>query len=154
MSIDAFRYRFRVRYNECDAQQVVFNARYADYVDLAMTEFMRALGRDYRQLLARGLDNQVVKLSLEWQAPAHFDDVLDVRVRVLHVGRTSFALEYDILRADEDTPLCRAEAIYVLMTTEPFAKIPIPDDLRALFEQGAPGCLIDHSGSGAQSETT
>ena len=54
---EPFRFRFRVRYNECDAQQVVFNARYADYVDLAMTEFMRALGRDYKARLARGLDN-------------------------------------------------------------------------------------------------
>ena len=52
---EPFRFRFRVRYNECDAQQVVFNARYADYVDLAMTEFMRALGRDYKALLARGI---------------------------------------------------------------------------------------------------
>ena len=29
-----FRYYLRVRYGECDAQKVVFNARYADYVDL------------------------------------------------------------------------------------------------------------------------
>ncbi|HAB05505.1 MAG TPA: acyl-CoA thioesterase, partial [Alcanivorax sp.] len=64
---ERFRFRFRVRYNECDAQLVVFNARYADYVDLAMTEFMRSLGRDYKALLARGLDNQVVKMTLEWQ---------------------------------------------------------------------------------------
>ena len=147
MSTAPFRYRFRVRYNECDAQQVVFNARYADYVDLAMTEFMRALGRDYQQLLARGLDNQVVKLTLEWQAPAHFDEVLDVQVQVIRVGRTSFAIEYDIVRAENDAPLCRAEATYVLMTTEPFAKTPIPDDLKQRFEQGAPGQLIDHSGS-------
>ena len=33
-----FRYYLRVRYGECDAQKVVFNARYADYIDLATTE--------------------------------------------------------------------------------------------------------------------
>ena len=70
---EPFRYRFRVRYNECDAQRVVFNARYADYVDLAMTEFMRALGCGYTELLARGLDNQVVRLTLDWRAPARFE---------------------------------------------------------------------------------
>ncbi|MEQ9510770.1 MAG: hotdog domain-containing protein, partial [Alloalcanivorax xenomutans] len=75
---EPFRYRLRVRYSECDAQHVVFNARYGDYVDLAMTEFMRALGRDYGALLARGLDNQVVKLTLEWKASARFDDVLEI----------------------------------------------------------------------------
>lgn len=143
---EPFRYRFRVRYNECDAQKVVFNARYADYVDLAMTEFMRALGRDYNTLLARGLDNQVVKLTLEWQGPAHFDDVIEARVRVLKVGNTSFTLEQDIVHTGSGAPVCRAQAIYVMMTTEPFEKTPVPDDLRADLEEGAPGALIDHSG--------
>jgi len=36
-----FRLLLRVRYGECDAQQVVFNARYGDYVDVAATEFYR-----------------------------------------------------------------------------------------------------------------
>jgi len=145
MTDDAFRFRFRVRYNECDAQQVVFNARYADYVDLAMTEFVRALGCDYRQMLARGLDNQVVKLTLEWRAPAHFDDVLEVLVGVVGMGRTSLTLEYDIRRAADQATLCTAEGIYVLMSTQPFAKTPITDDLRASLEQGARGRVIDQS---------
>ena len=143
---DPFRFRLRVRYNECDAQKVVFNARYADYVDLAMTEFMRALGRDYTALLARGLDNQVVKLTLEWKASALFDDVIDVRVRTLKVGNTSFVLEHEMVRAADGTPLCRAEVVYVMMTTEPFEKTRVPDDLRATLEEGAPGVLIDQSG--------
>lgn len=141
-----FRYRLRVRYGECDAQKVVFNARYADYADLAMTEFMRALGRDYGALLESGLDNQVVKLTLEWQAPARFDDVIESRIRTLKVGNTSFVLEQNIVRVADDTPLCRVEAVYVMMTTEPFEKTRVPDDLRASLEAGAPGVLIDHSG--------
>ena len=51
---EPFRFRFRVRYNECDAQLVVFNARYADYVDLAMTEFMRALFQTGYDMAAKG----------------------------------------------------------------------------------------------------
>ena len=30
-----FRYYMRVRFQECDAQHVVFNARYGDYIDIA-----------------------------------------------------------------------------------------------------------------------
>ena len=141
-----FCFRFRVRYNECDAQQVVFNARYGDYVDLAMTEFMRAMGCDYNQLLAQGLDNQVVKLTTEWQSSARFDDVLDVFVSLIHLGNTSFTLEADIRHADEGRAIARAEAVYVMMTTEPFAKTPVPDDFRELLQTGAPGVVIDQSG--------
>ena len=39
-----FRYFLRVRYSECDAQKVVFNARYGDYIDLAVLEFLKAIG--------------------------------------------------------------------------------------------------------------
>ena len=143
-----FCFRFRVRYNECDAQHVVFNARYGDYVDIAMTEFMRALGRDYSQLLAEGLDNQVVKLTTEWQSPARFDDVLDVFVSLTHMGNTSFSLQADIRHADDGRAIAHSEAVYVMMTTEPFAKTPVPDDLRERLQAGAPGVVIDQSGRG------
>ncbi|ROO26022.1 4-hydroxybenzoyl-CoA thioesterase [Salinisphaera orenii MK-B5] len=145
---EPFRYRFRVRYNECDAQRVVFNARYADYVDLAMTEFMRALGCGYTELLARGLDNQVVRLTLDWRAPAHFDEVLEARVTVARLGRTSFELGHEIVHADDRRTLCTATAVYVLMTTDPFAKTPLPEDLRTALDGGARDRVIDQSGRG------
>ena len=46
-----FEFRLRVRYAECDAQGVVFNARYGDYADLVMNEYIRTLFGDYHQLL-------------------------------------------------------------------------------------------------------
>lgn len=141
-----FCFRFRVRYNECDAQLVVFNARYGDYVDIAMTEFMRAIGCDYKDLLARGLDNQVVKLTTEWQSSARFDDVLEVFVSLTHLGNTSFTLQADIHHADEGPAIARSQAVYVMMTTEPFAKTPVPDDLREKLQAGAPGVILDQSG--------
>ena len=56
MTDTPMEYRFRVRYAECDAQQVVFNARYADYVDITINEYIRALFGDYQNMLDRGLD--------------------------------------------------------------------------------------------------
>lgn len=141
-----FCFRFRVRYNECDAQQVVFNARYGDYVDLAIKEFMRAMRCCYKELQSRGLDYQAVKLTLEWQSSARFDDVLNVFVSVKQLGNTSFTLQVDIHNADNGRPIATSEAVYVMMTSEPFEKTPVPDDLCELFEAGAPGVVIDQSG--------
>jgi acyl-CoA thioester hydrolase len=141
-----FSYLLRVRYAECDAQNVVFNARYADYVDLAATEFLRAIGLDYRDLLARGLDNQVVKMTLSWQAPAHFDDVLAARVHCHHLGNSSYGLTVSFARHDDGTPVAEAEAIYVMVTREPWEKTPIPEDIRARLEVGAPGVTTNHAG--------
>ncbi|HEU0196669.1 MAG TPA: acyl-CoA thioesterase [Nevskiaceae bacterium] len=141
---EVFRFRWRVRYGECDAQKVVFNARYADYVDLAQTEFLRAIGYDYATFMRRQLDFQVAKLVLEWQGSAYFDDVLEARVQASRVGNTSFTLDFHFVRTGDGASVCRAQGVYVLMTSEPLQKIPVPDDLRAALQCGAPDVVVDH----------
>lgn len=138
---EPFRYLLRVRYGECDAQAIVFNARWGDYVDIAVTEFARAvfagdLGGDWK----------LVKQTIEWRASARFDDVLDARVRTLRVGTTSFAIFTEFRRLGADPVLATAETIYV-MTGPDGAKRPVPDAARAALERGAPGIVIDHAGA-------
>jgi acyl-CoA thioester hydrolase len=142
-----FRYYLRVRYGECDAQKVVFNARYGDYVDLASGEFFRALG--YEKELASGeLDFQLVRQTLEWKAPARFDQVLEIAVSAKHVGNTSFTMftEFRIAGPDHDRVIVTAETVYVLVAPHTLNKAPIPPQLRAAMEKGAPGMMTDHAG--------
>lgn len=141
-----FRYLMRVRYSECDAQQVVFNARYADYVDLAVTEFWRALGLSYPEMLAMGLDNQVVSLALQWSSPARFDDVLAVSVEALRLGNTSFTLSFVFSHHPSGRAIAQAEAVYVLLETSHWRKTPLPDLLRRKLQEGARGQTISHAG--------
>ena len=62
-----FRCYLRVRYVECDAQKVVFNSRYSEYVDVGMTEFLRAAAIQHE--FADGLlDFQLVKQTIELAA--------------------------------------------------------------------------------------
>ena len=141
-----FRFLFRVRYSECDAQQVVFNARYGDYADLAATEFLRAIGMDYRDMLARGLDNQVVRMTMEWQSPAHFDEVLCAEVETCHLGNSSYTLYMGFSERDSGRQVVTVEAVYVMVTTEPWEKTPIPGDIRKKLEEGARGQVVNQAG--------
>lgn len=97
---------------------------------------------------ARGLDYQVVKLVTEWQSSACFDDVLNEFVSVKQLGNTSFTLLTEIRHADDDRVIANSQAVFVMMTKEPFEKTPVPDDLRCLFQAGSPGVVIDQSGRG------
>src|SRR5262245_64650711 len=83
-----FSYFLRVRYGECDAQKVVFNSRYGEYVDLAAAEFLRALGFEH-EIQTAELDYQVVKQTTQWRASARFDQVLEMSVSARHVARTA-----------------------------------------------------------------
>ncbi len=139
-----FRYYLRVRYGECDAQKVVFNARYADYVDLATTEFLRTLGYG-EELFSGDLDFQLVKQTIEWKAPARFDQVLEISVQASNLGNTSFTLAAEFRIAGDERVIATAETVYVLVTPHTLTKTPISPQLRADMEHGAPGQVVDHA---------
>src|SRR5262249_22975793 len=141
---DRFRYFLRVRYGECDAQKVVFNARYGDYIDLATSEFMRALG--YADVVVQGpFDYQLVRQTLEWKLPARFDQVVEVSIAAKQLGNTSFTLWAEFRIAGSQAVICTAETVYVLVDAKTLEKRSLPDDFRAALERGAPGEVIDHA---------
>jgi acyl-CoA thioester hydrolase len=145
MSADRFRYYLRVRYGECDAQKVVFNARYADYVDLATAELLRALGFE-TQIQTAELDYQLVKQILEWRAPARYDQVLDISVGTKHLGNTSFTLLTEFRIAGSEPVIATAETVYVYVDNRTLTKMPVPQHLRDALTRGAPGVVVDHAG--------
>ena len=120
----------RVRYAECDAQGVVFNARYADYADLAATEFMRSALGGYQQLFEQNLDTQVVNLSIQWKSSAKFDDIIRLQTSVTQIGNTSFTLSVTITANDTDRLIAECDVVYVMVSADTFQKAPIPEVLK------------------------
>ena len=137
--MQAFRYLLRVRYNECDAQGIVFNARWGDYVDIAVCEYARVL---FGAIDA--FDWRLVKQTIEWRAPGRFDDVLEARVATKAIGTTSFTLTCEFRRAD--SLLVTAETIYVAVDRTGTKQV-LSAPHRAALERGAPGTVVDHAGA-------
>lgn len=144
---DDFRYLLRVRYAECDAQKVVFNGRYVDYVDVAVTEYTRAIWGDYNDVLAKGIDSQVVKLTIDWKAPAHFDEILAITVKTIKIGTTSYSLQVDFHHHENGTFIASALIVYVMISVDDHIKMAIPNNMRQALQQGAPNIIVDHAGS-------
>jgi acyl-CoA thioester hydrolase len=138
-TLPTFELLLRVRYGECDAQEVVFNARYADYADLAATEFMRELIGGYQGMLSQGLDNQVVNLNISWQSSAKFDDVICLAVHVSKVGNTSFTMQIVMTDWYSKKAIAAAEIVYVMVETENYTKTPVTNDFREKLKKGATG---------------
>jgi acyl-CoA thioester hydrolase len=141
---DSFRYYLRVRYIECDAQKVVFNSRYAEYVDVGINEFLRAAGV-LNQFVSGHLDFQLVKQTVEWQAPARFDQVLELSIAATRLGNTSFTLTTEFRLAGADRVIATAETIYVLVDANTLTKRPLPDDIRTALTGGGRGKTTDHA---------
>ncbi|HTE41698.1 MAG TPA: thioesterase family protein [Steroidobacteraceae bacterium] len=140
-----FRYYLRVRYSECDAQKVVFNARYGEYVDLAAGEFFRAAGLG-AELFSGEFDYQLVKQTTEWRAPARFDQVVEVQVHTKHIGHTSFTLLAEFRIAGQEAVIATVETVYVNVDPRALTKLALPEPVRAALTRGAPDAHIDHAG--------
>ena len=117
-----FTLLLRVRYGECDAQQVVFNARYADYIDIALTEYFRVAVGGFQTLLDKDLDNQVVSLHIDWHSTAKFDDVLAIEVSLKKVGNTSYTFDIVISDFSSKRLIAKSTTTYVMVDTQTYQK--------------------------------
>jgi acyl-CoA thioester hydrolase len=141
-----FTLLLRVRYGECDAQQVVFNARYADYIDIAMTEYFREAVGGFQYLLEQGLDNQVVSLHIDWHSSAKFDDVLAISVTSTKLGNTSYSFEISINDYISQKLIAKSSMTYVMVNTQNYQKTSVPDWLREKLLSSALLPIVNHAG--------
>jgi acyl-CoA thioester hydrolase len=137
----AFFHTLRVRWAEVDMQGIVFNGHYLTYFDVAFTEYWRATGLpNVMEQAEAGKEMFARKATIEYQAPARFDDVLDIGVRCAGFGRTSMRFVVEIHRGTEH--LISGELVYVYADTSARKGVPVPDDWRSTItklEKCAPG---------------
>src|SRR5215213_11099119 len=117
----------RVGFSDTDAQGIVYYGRYLPYFDLARVEYLRHLG-----LLRVDEQHELVMRasSVEYFAPAGFDDLLEVFVRLARIGRTSVTYECATYRVDDDALMVTAKQTLVLVDLEERRARPIPDSFR------------------------
>lgn len=142
---DPFTYFLRVRYSECDAQKVVFNARYVEYMDIAVAEFIRVVWGTYDVLSANGIEISVVGLKVDWKAPARYDDVLAITVSPVRIGVSSYTLQVVFYNHATVNVIATGEITYVMVSADRYEKMDIPPDMRTQFERGAAGITVDHA---------
>jgi acyl-CoA thioester hydrolase len=97
----AFHHRFRVRWSETDAQGVVFNARYLDYTDIAITEYWRAV-KFREKANGEPMEFHVKKATVTWFAPIKPDEMIEVMARTMAIGRTSMTQVVEIHGVQND----------------------------------------------------
>lgn len=118
----------RVRWAEVDPQSIVFNGHYLTYCDVGITEYFRALREATADDRIIGSDFFAVRTVLDYQAPAMFDDLLDIHVRLDRLGNSSMQFLIGIYR--ERALLVRGEVVYVHADMETRRPQPISQAFR------------------------
>jgi acyl-CoA thioester hydrolase len=117
----------RVGFSDTDAQGIVYYGRYLPYFDLARVEYHRHL-----DLLEVEAEHEFVMraCSLEYLAPARFDDLIEVFVRLSRLGRTSATYEFSAHRAEDDVQMVTAQQTLVLVDLAERRAAPISDSYK------------------------
>ncbi|OLT10724.1 4-hydroxybenzoyl-CoA thioesterase [Pseudonocardia sp. CNS-139] len=126
-----------VRYFEVDGQGVVFNAWYLAYFDEAMTAYLTARGLPYPKLQAAGYEVQVVRTEIDWRSGLRWQDAAEVAVATARIGRTSFAIDFEV-RRDGHEVTCSARTVYVVTGADGSGKREIPPIVRDALGEPAP----------------
>lgn len=92
---------FRIYYEDTDAGGVVYHARYLGFFERGRCEFLRKRGLSVGELAACGCIFPVVRLEIDYRAPALLDDLVRVETEVLEVGKTSFAVGQQVVRVPD-----------------------------------------------------
>lgn len=118
----------RVWFSDTDAQGIVYYGRYLPYFDNARVEYHRHLNLFG---MGRGEQEFVMRASnVVYEAPAVFDDLLEIFIRTKRIGTTSVTSECAAYRIVDDLLMCRAEQTLVLVDIAARRPTPIPQTYR------------------------
>jgi acyl-CoA thioester hydrolase len=120
----------RVGFSDTDAQGIVYYGRYLPYFDLSRVEYHRELGLLRMEIGEGGLEFVMRACSVEYFAPAVFDDLVEVCVRLARIGRTSATWEFAAYRAKDDVLMVTATETVVLVDLDERKAVPIPQEYR------------------------
>ena len=130
-----FKHTLRVRWGECDAQRIVFNAQYMNYIEVAQAEYFRNLGiPHYSDKVRKRFDLATVKATLEYLAPARIDDMLDIYTRVSRIGNSSITFKTEMYAQGSDAVCHSAEVIYANFDADTGITRRVPDDIRSAVQ--------------------
>src|SRR5438477_10508574 len=125
-----FSAQTRVAFSDTDAQGIVYYGRYLPYFDQARVEYHRTLGLLGMEIGEEGQEFVMRALAVEYHAPAVFDDLIDVYVRMAKIGRTSATYELAAYRARDGVLMVTAHQTLVLVDLDERKAVPIPDSYR------------------------
>jgi acyl-CoA thioester hydrolase len=125
-----FSARTRVGFSDTDAQGIVYYGRYLPYIDLARVEYHRRLGLLGIEIGEPGAEFVMRACTIDYHAPAVFDDELEIFIRVARIGRTSATYECAAYGARDDALMVTAAQTLVLVDLEERHACEIPQDFR------------------------
>ena len=132
----AFSTKIRVRYAEIDGQRIVFNSRYLEYADVAVTEFWEWTG------IAEALPDvwpttefNVRRTEIDYLKPFRLGDTIEAFMRIEKLGTTSLTKRFELAHAETAELHTVITMVSVHVDLETGRPVPLPDVIRTVLAE-------------------
>lgn len=129
-----YTHRVEVRFADCDPLGHVNNAVYLSYLEQARFGLWRKLwgfNGETALTAARGAGLILARVECDYRRPSTYGDLLDVRLGLASIGRTSFTYDYAIAGAGGGPLVAEARTVVVVYDYREGTPVPIDAALRA-----------------------
>lgn len=133
MTTPLYTHRVEVRFADCDPLGHVNHARYLTYLEQARFGLWRKLwgfSGETAMTAAGGAGFILARAECDYKAPATYGQVLDVRLGLAGMGRTSFTYDYEIVDAADGTLMASARTVIVLYDYAAARPVPLDEARR------------------------
>ena len=132
--MNGFSWPVRVYYEDTDAGGVVYYANYLKFMERARTEWLRKLGYEQDELIARDdVLFAVRKIEIEYLQPARLNDAIIIDVELIDMSAASMLLAQQITKQNESGVLCKGTVKIVCLKASTFKPTALPPALRNLW---------------------
>ena len=134
------RHQLTVRFRDCDPLGHVNNAVYLTYLEQARFHLWRAqfgyVAKPAAETGRRGLGFILVRAEVDFTAQARYGDLLEVRLGLDGVRRSSFTYAYEIVNVATEQVVARARTVQVRFDYDAQAPVAVDDELRGTLGRG------------------
>ncbi len=109
-----FSRKFRVRYEETDAFQVVYYGNYFALLEAAWSGQLFGTAWDIARGIEHGRNLPVIETACTYTSPARYDDVLEVCAAVSPASRTRLRFSWIVRNAETGEACARAHTIHAV----------------------------------------
>jgi 4-hydroxybenzoyl-CoA thioesterase len=129
-------YERPIKFEDVDAANIVFFARFFNYGHEAMESLLGELDGGYaRLILERKIGMPAVHCEADFMTPLRFGDVARIQVTVPRIGHKSCTYHYAFYRQKDGAKIATLIHVCAVSDLVQLKAIPIPDDVRALLER-------------------
>ena len=122
----------RVIFGDTDQMGVVYYGNYLRFFEASRAAWLRSLGYSNKDLSRLGVAFPVAEAHVKYRRPAHYEDLLDVEVKVTELRGASMRFEYQVRREEE--VLATGFTVHACVSPEG-RPVRFPAELRALIER-------------------